>query len=95
VNQEGLSSKGATPTGAKKEAPASGPTCNEVAACHNVPPRESTLESNLNPSFTFENYVVGPFNTSALAVALSVAKKLAEGATLYLSAAQRAKARLI
>jgi chromosomal replication initiator protein len=33
------------------------------------------VKSNLNPHFSFKNYIVGPFNKSAHAVALSVAKK--------------------
>jgi len=36
---------------------------------------DKTMRSSLDPRFTFERYVVGPFNTYACGVALSIAKK--------------------
>ena len=61
---------------APDDAPATGPVPDQPRPRNRMrrPPKGSTLNTTLNPKFTFEEFVIGPSNSFAHAAALAVAQ---------------------
>ena len=70
-----------------------GPTQLTLSHMEDSRPQQTASRSPLNPRYTFENFVAGPFNQFAQAAASAVAANLLARITRYLSTADPALAR--